>query len=540
MEFLQISLERSSKTSESNNQCNMISKLPQLMDYGIYNVSCSVAHNVALFCAYRNVSTAASTSLSGIKLKQMASNISQLTAYYACPNDWYTIGGSCLKLRRCDISCAKVCPTSTQLTPFVDSLLRAFCIDVNNNQNNIDRYLKVLEYFPLDATDISKQDAIFTTRRSLLVQLPKQPGCSGRVKQAFVMLQEPYVSHDSLTRLQTVFSTAVIRRSVSPDLRHFALCERVPQQCQDWYFQCSDGTCLDHALICDGTVHCIDGEDEADCPNVCTHQQFCFSSCSFDDGCRCQQDFFHCVRGGCIPLAKVCDGYSQCNDSSDEPPTCLYGEHIMIPNVFEPTRYETANQYINSRIDALNKVREGCLPGFSEEMKMMHVNFEMNVFTPICQTISKTTMRPENLPWHSGICQMTNGTHAEVYSLRYQCMYDYNTDCRPGFYEYCSNGFHLQNCEDAQCPGRYKCITSYCIPLKYVCNRDCNCPLCDDESFCKKLTCPGFVLGMKHNVLHCSDSFAGRQVTEPVGGGSKEYAAPSEFPIYIKKHKYAF
>ena len=520
--------------SDSKNQCLMIAKLPQLTDYGIYNVSCSAAHNVALFCAYRNVTTVASihSSLSGITVKQVIPNITQLTLDHACPIDWFPVHGSCLRLQRCYLSCVRVCPKSTPTALFLDMLLQELCISKNNEQGDIDKYLKVLSSFPLDAIDINRQDAVFTSLKSLLIHFPKQSVCNGVIMQAFVMLHDLQVVDDNSTHSLIMHSKPVITNSALPDFNQFVLCESSPRQCKDRYFQCSDGTCLDDALLCDGTMHCIDGEDEADCQHVCTHQNNCFSSCSFEDDCRCHHSFFQCVRGGCIPLARVCDGYSQCSDSSDEPPTCLYGEQIMIPKVLEPTVYHAANQYISNRVDVLNKVRESCLSGVLEKAKMKHVNLEMNVLTPICPIVSNTLRREELSRLH-GICQFINITHAEVYLLRYQCMYDYNADCRPGFYEHCSNGFHLQHCEDYECRGRYKCTASYCIPLKNVCNRDCNCPLCDEESFCKKLTCPGLVVTMKHNVLHCSAS--GDHVTTTVGR-RKEYSAPSKYPVYISKY----
>ena len=44
------------------------------------------------------------------------------------------------------------------------------------------------------------------------------------------------------------------------------------------------------------------------------------------------------------------------------------------------------------------------------------------------------------------------------------------------------------------CVRRFKCPSSYCISFQHICDKVCDCPLCEDERICSKLLCPGMVL----------------------------------------------
>ncbi|XP_064641299.1 uncharacterized protein LOC135496094 isoform X2 [Lineus longissimus] len=83
--------------------------------------------------------------------------------------------------------------------------------------------------------------------------------------------------------------------------------------CTDQQFKCSAVQCVDKARVCDGKVNCKNGLDE-----YCDHDRK-------SPGC------FLCEDGNCIgpkkpfyafdadkPLWWLCDGYSHCNDGTDE------------------------------------------------------------------------------------------------------------------------------------------------------------------------------------------------------------------------------
>ena len=48
-----------------------------------------------------------------------------------------------------------------------------------------------------------------------------------------------------------------------------------PATCAYYEFACTDGSCIDDRLKCDGRPHCNDGSDELDCGmNNCFYFQF--------------------------------------------------------------------------------------------------------------------------------------------------------------------------------------------------------------------------------------------------------------------------
>ena len=88
---------------------------------------------------------------------------------------------------------------------------------------------------------------------------------------------------------------------------------------------------------------CVDGSDETDCSHACTAKDGvdvempvdCFSGCHVDN-CTCNETYFQCHTGGCVPASKLCDYSSDCADGSDELlcnfPVCLNDTHTTCDN----------------------------------------------------------------------------------------------------------------------------------------------------------------------------------------------------------------
>ena len=82
------------------------------------------------------------------------------------------------------------------------------------------------------------------------------------------------------------------------------LASLAPDQCDsEKQFQCqSSGICIPRAWHCDGTADC---DDESDEPPTCGKVD-------------CQQGYFKCNNSHCIFKAYICDGRDDCGDGSDE------------------------------------------------------------------------------------------------------------------------------------------------------------------------------------------------------------------------------
>ncbi|KAI1296605.1 Atrial natriuretic peptide-converting enzyme [Halotydeus destructor] len=66
-------------------------------------------------------------------------------------------------------------------------------------------------------------------------------------------------------------------------------------------FECSNGNCVQHYYICDGTDDCLDNSDEVNC-----------------DKHGCDYDEYRCPSGKCISAEWICDQVLDCPNGEDE------------------------------------------------------------------------------------------------------------------------------------------------------------------------------------------------------------------------------
>jgi len=209
--------------------------------------------------------------------------------------------------------------------------------------------------------------------------------------------------------------------------------------CSPYQFKCLDGTCILNHHLCDGEIDCPYGSDEEDCSHVCGLSDFdCVHSCHISN-CSCSSLYFQCLEVGCIPYSKWCDGRPDCIDHSDEVNCSKYETISMVTGT---TRKVT-------RLDAENKI-------------VTSNNMAMNI-------------------------KCGHGSE-EYYTISGLCLYDRDTEGNP---LYCKNTRHLDFCRFHECPDRFKCDQSYCIPYHRVCDQKDDCPNGEDERGCDNLVCPG-------------------------------------------------
>ncbi len=244
--------------------------------------------------------------------------------------------------------------------------------------------------------------------------------------------------------------------------------------CFQGHFECVDGSCILDIHQCDGRSHCSDSSDEESCIVICVNtsapnfrdinsqnipsdNSWCAQYC-VQPGCVCGEMFFQCHSGGCISLSFLCDGKSQCSDSSDEI-ICLSDEPEL--QCEDPTQCpEVSFELICPSGDRQN------------------------------QSVENNVMRNDRNTPQTFPCLGTNG---ECFPFNVMCIFDRLTD---GHIMYCQNGRHLEKCIEFQCPGMFKCAFSYCIPFHLVCNGISDCPDADDELSCPPDNCP--------NLFRCS------------------------------------
>ncbi len=118
-----------------------------------------------------------------------------------------------------------------------------------------------------------------------------------------------------------------MHNSLSQGILYIVLCDNPmlisDSFCLHYHSICNDGTCILNHYVCDGTANCPDASDETECTYVCSFAKNsnlntnCFFSCRGPE-CLCNDLYFSCELGGCVPWSRVCDGVSDCPHGEDE------------------------------------------------------------------------------------------------------------------------------------------------------------------------------------------------------------------------------
>ena len=71
--------------------------------------------------------------------------------------------------------------------------------------------------------------------------------------------------------------------------------------------------------------------------------------------------------------------------------------------------------------------------------------------------------------------------HSQCFLIDKLCLYELDLEHQM---MHCRNGFHMNNCANFSCSQSFKCTSSYCIPVHYICDGEWHCPDGNDEQNC--------------------------------------------------------
>ena len=458
-------------------RCIALMYYPPVFAWKSVSIPCNVSLNVSLYCSFKEKDPKVyNETLSTLRIGLAKNSFTTIEKGRYCSSDyedgihWFQQEKTCLHTRRCPGFVTEYdCCHPYEYYDFQYDTHSTF--DKSSNAAKFlslfkSRHSYVREYTPevLLAVKYDNLTEIRNKPADVFLMVPVE---SERYKENYLWAIQGTIQIVSRIR----YDYYPIYKQSSMSSTFFVMCEKNSSQphsrpCHHSYFQCKDGTCVDDHLVCDGKSHCMHAEDEANCTQICTANDDCAEHCTYINNCHCIRGYFQCQSGGCVSVAKLCDGVSNCRDGSDEPTSCFFG--VMPPP----------------------------LPTYIKELVI--------------------TGPDENIGTKYLVCNDDVYQAEKLYMLSHWCIYsyiptgykDYPYSSIPTGYKHypCENGYHLSSCESMHCINTFKCHKSYCLERKYVCDNMCDCPHCDDESICKNASCPHMILHESaHGKVYCDE-----------------------------------
>ncbi len=314
-----------------------------------------------------------------------------------------------------------------------------------------------------------------------------------------------YVTMHFSRKPLSYFTFSILNRSMSSQGTLHIACEMPlilkTYECLTGHWACKDGTCIVGHHVCDGKIDCPDGSDETECDHVCIFKHKttllpseCFRTC-LPEHCTCNDLYFQCRLGGCVPWSKVCDGTPDCPNEEDEE-LCYFITESSNGSLVKITQ-SSGNLEIGMDM-AVSRGLAHCSDG--EQIWENHIND----LVPDCidqsdERLFDAFLKNGSSAAHFGeplLCENPDDTTCEknflgpCYPRHLHCVYEIVDVELHG----CRNGGHLKHCKHHSCPSQFKCPEAYCIPTHLVCNGRQDCPNGEDELNCSRLSCPGFLL----------------------------------------------
>ena len=376
---------KQTKPNRGSFRCTSGSRFYGLHDFMINHEDCKLKETVALLCEHEHdnsYTVLLDNNNSDVDVSPMGQRglheISYDPSIVLCADHYVRVDSKCLKIiklndydyyEHSDV----VCPDGEWFTPILPTqdIDHIYPLTVHDRNTVAVRLSKHSFIYRFLNDFVLIGDSIRVNTSKLCLARNQSATCNIRIVTKYYTLANIFLNRIAYRPTNTDFFT------------RFAMCEQIPKQLHYWsnltyntefdtlfcsppYLRCSDGTCLHDSLLCDGEKHCIEGEDENNCHNICTlitesdapTPQYCLEQCHFADFCRCSHRYFQCLSGGCKPLSVVCDGVAQCEDSSDEPATCVYVTSSYIRDKSFPSRIQ---DYVYSQIQYHLKTKVKCM-----------------------------------------------------------------------------------------------------------------------------------------------------------------------------------
>ena len=211
---------------------------------------------------------------------------------------------------------------------------------------------------------------------------------------------------------------------------------------------------------------------------------------------------FKCDTNVYISVNNLCDGIVDCQGGANDEQNCtcktsdlIINDSVYCSQICHPSNCTCPRMY-------MQKVAGGC---------QLYIHFS-NIYT--FKTNSKSNKPAELLPelfdptkskqLHKGSYHCPKGMNncfsglKECYSHHNMCQY--HIDTNTGLLSICTNGKHLEHCEQFVCSYSFKCQSSYCIPHKYICNGKWDCWDGSDEVSCASRSCSN-LFKCKHSTI---------------------------------------